>query len=297
MTEKAVFLDIGHGEDTWERTGGKGRYYGDGKVFEEHFANADVALRLKPILEDHGLLVFLPQPAYEKEVPLQERTDFANQKAKDFGYENTIYWSVHFNANADSSVTGVCAFYWHTSDSAKRLADCFVEQMKKSGFSLHGDGLHASKPDSWTNLHVCRETVMTAVLTENGFFTNDATLEKILQPSYRQKIAEAHAKAILDYFGICYTGDKKVIDTQDYRLLTGTWTTAEGLVNAKKRLRDAGYGMLLYEVAEREGNTDWRIIEPKYRLLTGTYNSKESAEKVAEELRQRFGWLIYIVPA
>src|SRR5699024_4179041 len=81
----------------------------------------------------------------------------------------------------------------------------------KAGFKLHGDGTHASKPGSWTNLHVTRETRMTAILTENGFMDNAEDFEGIFgrdKEEYRQRVAETHAKIICRYFGVSYKGGK-----------------------------------------------------------------------------------------
>ncbi|WP_108669562.1 peptidoglycan recognition family protein [Peribacillus acanthi] len=35
-------------------------------------------------------------------------------------------------------------------------------------------------------------------------------------------------------------------------------------------------------------------VEKKYRLFTGTFSDKETAEKMAVELKQKYGWTIYI---
>lgn len=192
-----VALDIGHGSDTYDRTGGKGVVH-NGRVYEEHDANSDTTLRTKEMLEAHGIDVWLPQPAYAPEVWLTERTNEANRRGVD------LYWSTHYNAGIPAA-HGVCSFYWYTSDAARKLATSFAKNAESAGLATHGDGTHASKRGSWTNLHVCRETAMTAVLTENGFMTSDIDFPGVFgrnKDEYHQRIAEVHAKSICEFFGI-----------------------------------------------------------------------------------------------
>ncbi|MBD8137616.1 hypothetical protein ACQKOM_21580 [Peribacillus frigoritolerans] len=42
-----------------------------------------------------------------------------------------------------------------------------------------------------------------------------------------------------------------------------------------------------------------KIINPennRFRLITGTFPDKETAEIMAEELKIRYGWIVYIIP-
>jgi N-acetylmuramoyl-L-alanine amidase len=293
MAKKGAIIDIGHGPDTFDRTGGKGIIV-NGEVFEEHTANANVGVRMKKIIEDHGIDVYFTQSPNEPEVSASDRIDFATKIGKQYGYENVIFISIHFNANSNKEVKGACAFYWHTSEKAKAIAQMYAKNMKDNGHDLHGDGLHASELNSWTNLWVCREIPFTSVLTENGFFTNPDELALIKSDKYCQEIAEMNAKAVVEYLGVRYQAQMLPSDNKKYRLVTGTWTIAKGIVDAKQKLRDAGYGMLLYEIAEKEGHDAYQIIDPVYRLMTGTYTGHNIAEAKAEELRNEFGWNIYV---
>src|SRR5699024_2970230 len=94
---------------------------------------------------------------------------------------------------------GRCAFYWGTSKQSKKLAELYVDEGKKAGYSTHGNGLHAGERGSWTNLHINRETNMPAVLTENGFMDNASDFKLIFgskQEEYTDKMARVHVKAI-----------------------------------------------------------------------------------------------------
>src|SRR5699024_690588 len=107
-----------------------------------------------------------------------------------------LVWSIHANAGGG---VGRCAFYWGTSKQSKKLAELYVDEVKKAGYSTHGSGLHAGKRGSWTNLHINRETNMPAVLTENGFMDNASDFKLIFgskQEEYTDKMARVHVKAI-----------------------------------------------------------------------------------------------------
>jgi N-acetylmuramoyl-L-alanine amidase len=205
-----VGRDIGHGSNTWETGGGKG-VRRNGKVYEEHDFNSKLAIELDKHLIRNGIDVVEIQKPFSPEVSLTERTDYYNQLNVD------LVWSLHANAGV-SSASGICAFYWHDHEQSKRAAKFFVEELNAAGFDTHGNGLHASMTGSWTNLHIVRETKMTAVLTENGFMTNPTDFEEIFgrnQKKYIKKLAVVHAKAICRYFGISYKGEPQILNTNE----------------------------------------------------------------------------------
>src|SRR5699024_12512836 len=52
------------------------------------------------------------------------------------------------------------------------------------------------------NFHVCRESRMPAVLTENGFIDNKTDANILKKESNLKKIGQAHAIGIAKYFGL-----------------------------------------------------------------------------------------------
>ena len=232
---KLVALDGGHGSDTREKKHAK-YVYRNGKYYEEHDANSDVIIRVRKILEAHGVEVWYPQQPYSPEVELIDRTNKANYTIKP-----DLYWSIHFNAGT-KDVKGVCAFYWHTAGTAKKLAEEFARNARAAGIATHGNGTHESKPNSWTNLHIVRETHMTAVLTENGFQTNSEEFEKIhgkYKDQYRQLVAEVNAKTILSYFGIDM--GKTTAPSVPSNGLLGVGDSGSAVKSLQKRLTALGY--------------------------------------------------------
>jgi N-acetylmuramoyl-L-alanine amidase len=197
-----VGLDIGHGSNTWENSGGKGIRVA-GRVYEEHDFNSKLAIEIEKHLKRNGITIQKIQEPFANDVPLKKRTDFYNRLGVD------LVWSIHANAGA-SNAKGICAFYWHDHAKSKKAAEVFIDEAKKAGFDTHGNGLHASMAGSWTNLHIVRETKMAAVLTENDFMTNPDAFKNIFgnnQKEYIKKLAVVHAKSICRYFGITYKGE------------------------------------------------------------------------------------------
>lgn len=217
-----IGLDYGHGSNTFPP--GKGVYV-DGKGYAEHDFNAKLGLKVKALLEANGHTVIEGQPANSKDVPLTERTSLYNREGVD------LVWSIHANAGGGN---GRCAFYWHSAGSSKQLAELYVDEVKKAGYSTHGSGLHASKRGSWTNLHICRETKMTAVLTENGFMDTDSDFELIFgskQDKYTDDMARVHVKAIQRFLDEDFK-DAKVESAPEQKTKSETtdsnWTKVTG---------------------------------------------------------------------
>ena len=193
-----IGLDVGHGTDTWETGGGKG-VKKNGKVYEEHDFNSKIAKATKSLLEAQGHKVtYGVQQPNSKDTSLSSRTNKFNALGVDFVI------SMHANAGAES-VDGRCVFYWHDHAQSKKLAENIVKAIHDKGYSTHGNGLHASMTGSWTNLHMVRETKMTAILIEYGFMTNDKDFEYIFgskQNQYVKDMAEATVKGVQAYLGL-----------------------------------------------------------------------------------------------
>lgn len=203
---KLIGIDIGHGEDTWEVKHGKG-IRKDGKDYEEHHFNASVGLIVEKRLKQLGFNTLLAQPAFKTDVPLINRTNQYNKANCD------LVISIHANAGTPKA-NGACAFYWHTSDKSKKLADItmkhYLETVK--GVGKFGTGSIASVPHTWTDFHMVRETHMDAILVECGFMSNDNDFEYIFgakKDTFIPQVTEAIVKAVCEYTGTKYSEQPK----------------------------------------------------------------------------------------
>jgi N-acetylmuramoyl-L-alanine amidase len=251
-----VALDIGHGIDTFPPN--KGVYRG-GKGYAEHNFNSKLAIEVEKHLKQNGFKVIKIQEPFSADVPLKTRTDFYNRHGVD------LVWSIHGNAGAKRA-KGVCAFYWHDHAESKRAAELFVEELNKAGFDTHGNGLHASMTGSWTNLHIVRETKMTAVLTENGFMTNSEDFENIFgknQADYIARLSAVHAKAICRFFKTNYKGEVTVANKDDIK---GHWAEAS-ILKAKEAKVINGYKDGSWRPNEPVTRAELAVILDRLRLL------------------------------
>lgn len=124
----------------------------------------------------------------------------------------------------------------------------------------------------------------TAVLIEFGFMTNKGNTDFIRSAEGKKKLAQAVVDALVSQFGL----KKRVVvpkDTTKYRLRSGTFANAIDFAKAVGIVK--GKGWLVYEKA------DSLDFNPTYRFLTGTFEGRELAYKMAAELKP-YGWLIYV---
>lgn len=196
VNKYTIAVDFGHGNNTFPPSKGVNK---NGKGYAEHSFNSKLGEALNKRLIDIGFKTVVYQKPNAPDVPLKKRTDYYNAQKVD------LVFSIHANANGDPNVNGRCAFYWGTSPESKRLAEIVVKNIKKAGYTTHGNGLHAGSKGSWTNLHINRETKMPAVLVENGFMTGNKDFDLIFgskQDRYVKDLAKAHADSIAEYFGV-----------------------------------------------------------------------------------------------
>ena len=192
MGKTTVCLDPGHGAETAGKCSPDRSYY-------EHEFNLDMALRCRAILERHGVTVVLTRSG-ESEVTLAQRVKTANEIK-----ELDLFVSLHSNANGTGAewteTAGYCVYTSAAGESAgrNRAARALLTRAKESGIALFGSGLFHR-----LDLYVLKNTVAPAVLIEHGFHTNREETERLKSSAYRDKLAEADCKGILDYLGISW---------------------------------------------------------------------------------------------
>ena len=288
---KVVVLDPGHGANT------PGKRSPDGTLREYEF-NGDVAERAKRLLEARGVKVILTRPTSKdaRDVSLSERVAIAN-KAK-----ANLFISVHANAHGNgrewTSARGYETYIFKKGGEAERLANRLVDWATK--LLVPAGARLRPYPVREANFYVLRKTVMPAVLIEHSFMTNKDDCALLKSDAFRQKAAEHIARAVCEHLGVKYDQPPVVSKPSPsaaeklYRLKTGTFSNAESLAAAKKRVKER-FGWVVYEWAEGTYKNGG-IWEPNYRLITGTFKEAE-VQRAAEALRKETGWLVYVVEA
>jgi N-acetylmuramoyl-L-alanine amidase len=176
-TFTTVVLDAGHGaHDSGTRTR-RG-------VLEKDMA-LDVALRVAPKLRDAGFRTILTR-RNDVFIPLDERVRISDR------YDNAIFVSVHFNDAGRKKVVGVESYYF--SPESRQMAERMVRMLA----SVSGSPNRGARV---ARFRVLRTNHNPAVLMECGYMTTASEAALIVQPGYREKLAEGLARGIIQQRG------------------------------------------------------------------------------------------------
>ena len=169
-----VVIDPGHGGYD---NGGKIGY-----IFEKHLA-LDVSFRLRKYLDGKGIKSTMTR---ERDIflPLEDRSAIANK------IRGSIFVSIHFNWVSYGGPSGTETFY-HTTDGAS-LATC-IQSSIASALGTPNRGV------KFARYKVIRTASVPAALIEGGFISTAKERSRILDPRYRQRLAEAIGEGILRY--------------------------------------------------------------------------------------------------
>ena len=172
-----VVVDPGHG--------GQDRGGIPGQRIPEKTMALDVGLRLEKILEAEGYTVVMTR-SDDTFIPLPDRCNISNRT------RDAIFVSIHFDAYRASHADGVTTLYY-TGGRSRSLAwavhRCMVRRLKpETNRGVQSECLYVLHHNRWP-----------AILVEGGYLTSPAEGKKILQPEYRQQMAQAIADGIADY--------------------------------------------------------------------------------------------------
>lgn len=200
-SNRVIVLDPGHGgSNLGTRSATDGRY-------EKDFT-LDWARRLTPLLEQNGWRVFLTR-TNDAEMSLLERTEFAD------ACEADLFLSLHFNASGGSSepagVESYCltptgmpssvtrgyaddvrAVYPNNAFDAANLL--YAVRLQRAMLTVSGTADRGVRRARYQSV-LCGQN-RPAVLIEGGYLSNPAEARRVADPAYRQKLAEAIAKAL-----------------------------------------------------------------------------------------------------
>jgi N-acetylmuramoyl-L-alanine amidase len=168
----------------------------------------DWARRLKPLLESNGWTVFLTR-TNDTDLALSNRVAFAESHHAD------CFISLHFNSAAPDKKENGLETYCLTptgmpSTITRGFADPWLENLPNNAFDgenlqlaarVQGAILHASgEEDRGVRrarfIGVLRGQKRPAILIEGGYLSNPAEAARIENPAFRQKLAEAVARAL-----------------------------------------------------------------------------------------------------
>jgi N-acetylmuramoyl-L-alanine amidase len=169
-----VVIDPGHGGVD---NGGKIGY-----IYEKHLA-LDVSFRLRRFLNDKGINTVLTRER-DNFVELGNRPAVANR------IRNSIFVSIHFNWVSYGGPSGTETFYYSPSGNA--LAQC-IQSTVAAGLGTTNRGVKFGR------FKVIRSSNVPVALLEGGFISTRTERSRILDPRYRQRLAELIGEGILRY--------------------------------------------------------------------------------------------------
>ena len=167
-----VVIDPGHGGH--DRGGSPGQ-----RIPEKPYA-LDIARRLNSALRSRGFRTVMTRSG-DYFVSLDQRCAIANSTS------NSIFVSIHLNSAPREGAYGIETYYYGGNSGA--LASTV------HAYLVRGTG-SANRGLRRRSFYVLRHNARPAVLCECGFLTNRAEASRILNSSYRQRIANAIAASI-----------------------------------------------------------------------------------------------------
>lgn len=182
-----ICIDPGHGGADRANRGPTGYIEADGVL--------DISLRLAAKLRAAGHQVKLTRDK-DMTLSLAERARIANNWGAD------IFISEHTNAGP-LTARGVEVIHSIHGGNGKKLAQFIYDELIAIG--LPGRRIFSResiKHPGYDYYGVIRMTKMPAVIVESEFHSHPEAEKLLKDPAWREKIAEAQARAILKFFGI-----------------------------------------------------------------------------------------------
>ncbi len=174
-----VVIDPGHGGSDPGAVGING--------LKETNIVLEVSLKVADLLNQKGVNTILTRSS-ERTLDLQPRVTIANRSRAN------AFVSIHANATRgkDNKVNGVETYYY-SGYKGYNLAKNIHKQILNAAYTSPDRGIRRSR------FYVIRKTSMPAVLVELGFVTGKNDAEVLRQKDYREKMAFAISKGILNY--------------------------------------------------------------------------------------------------
>jgi N-acetylmuramoyl-L-alanine amidase len=251
-----VYIDPGHGG---QDPGAQGH------GLDEKDVTLAIALKLRSILQnDYENVDVKMSRSSDTTRSLSQRSSGANAWGADF------FLSIHINSGPSSAEGYEDYIYNGLSNSSKaaKYQDIIHAEVIKTN-QLKDRGQKKA------NFHVIRETNMPAILTENGFISNDHDAALMKKASWIQSVAQGHANGIAKAFGL----KKKATappkpDQPDsrslFKVIAGSFKSKQNADERVEQLKSKGIEAFV-DSTKISGET-W------YRVQAGAFSSRDNAE-------------------
>jgi N-acetylmuramoyl-L-alanine amidase len=248
-----IMLDAGHGYTT------PGKRSFDG--YREYEFTRKVAAYAKELLETHENVAVYFAHSDDRDVPLQERTDKANRLGVD------VYVSIHGNAYGTSynDANGIETYVYLTKPKEAYELAQKVQKHLAGMTGLRDRGVKTA------NFHVLRETKMTAILAECGFYTNKNEEEFMKTEGYQRACAKAIVEGLIEQYGL--TKKFTPAPKGQYKVQAGAFTDRKNADDLAARLRAKGFNAFIY--------SDDKL----HKVQAGAFAKSKNADDLAARLK------------
>ncbi|GAB3049123.1 N-acetylmuramoyl-L-alanine amidase [Virgibacillus ainsalahensis] len=251
-----LYLDPGHG-------GSDPGAAGNG--MKEKEVVLDIAQRIRRILtgEYKNISIKMSRTG-DRTKTLRQRTNEANSWGADY------YLSIHCNA-FNRAAHGYEDFIHDSLTSSSRTAH--YQDIMHAEISKVAD--LANRGQKKANFHVLRETVMPALLTENGFIDNRNDAAFMKDNAWREKVAQGHVNGLARAFNL----RRKQGNTETtYKVIAGSFKTKENANTRITLLRNKGIESFM--IADTISGSRW------YRVQAGAFTFRKNAENQLSKVKK-----------
>ena len=182
---KTIFLDPGHGGNP-RLSGDPGSVTKTLPIFYESTGTLDIALRLRTLLEDAGVIVLMSRTS-DIGVGLQARVDMANRSQAD------VLLSIHHNSSTNTAANGIESYYWEQTVDRERLANVLQK-------NLINDLKLANRGVKREEFYPIKYVTMPSALVELGFLSNALEETLIRDEMWRQRVAQSLFDGLKEFF-------------------------------------------------------------------------------------------------
>ena len=189
-----VILDAGHGIDT---PGKRSPIWSNNTQLFEWKFNRDIVDSIIGYLQVANIS-YVKLIEESQDISLKERVDRINTIYKENKDKYKVYLiSIHGNA-ADNAPTanGIEVFTSIGETKSDTIAEVLYSKLQNLGWKMRPN--RSNKGGKEENFYILKNSYCPAVLTENGFYTNEEECKKMLDYYWQKEIALAHYKAIQD---------------------------------------------------------------------------------------------------
>lgn len=192
MKKINVLIDNGHGVNT---PGKRSPKWPNGKQLFEWQFNRQVAKKLYDLCKQHDFLNPVLLVTEDNDVSLGERCRRANK----YDAKSSLFISIHGNAGPETA-RGFEVYTTPGQNNSDKFAECIYRQVSQHAkwLKLRHD-VTDGDDDYEAHFYVIKNANMPAVLTENGFFTNEEECMNMLDSNHQDDIAAYHLAGIIDY--------------------------------------------------------------------------------------------------